>query len=56
MTGTRLTSDAAIANGPKLLKVYGSWSKMLACGEVRPDGVIVVKPKPVAKPRKKIAA
>ncbi len=56
MTGTKLTSDAAIATGPKLLQVYGSWSKMLANGEIRADGVVVVKPKPKPKARKKIAA
>lgn len=56
MTGTKLTSDAAIATGPKLLKVYGSWSKMLANGELRSDGVIVVKPKPTPKPKAKVAA
>ncbi|WP_298743352.1 hypothetical protein [uncultured Brevundimonas sp.] len=56
MTGTKLTSDAALKTGPKLLKMYGTWSKMLANGELRDDGVIVVKPKPAPKPRAKIAA
>lgn len=56
MTGTKLTSDAALKTGPKLLKMYGSWSKMLANGELREDGVIVVKPKPTPRSRSKIAA
>lgn len=55
MTGTKLTSDAALQMGPKLLKMYGSWSKMIANGEVRADGTILVKPKEAPRPRAKAA-
>ncbi len=51
MTAMKMTSDAALKTGPDLLRVYGSWSKMLASGEVRPDGAIVVKAKPEPKTR-----
>jgi hypothetical protein len=46
MTAMKMTSDAALNTGPDLLRLYGSWSKMLASGEVRPDGSIVIKPGP----------
>lgn len=51
MTAMKMTSDAALKTGPALLRTYGSWSKMLASGEVRPDGTIVVQAKPKPKPR-----
>jgi len=51
MTAMKMTSEAALKTGPDLLRTYGSWSKMLASGEVRPDGTIVVKAKPRPRPR-----
>lgn len=51
MTGTKLTSDAALQMGPKLLKMYGSWSKMIANGDMQADGTIIVKPAPRPKAR-----
>ncbi|MBB5746863.1 hypothetical protein [Brevundimonas variabilis] len=42
----KMTSDAALITGPDLLRMYGSWSQMLAHGDVRPDGTIVIKSRP----------
>lgn len=51
MTFIKMTSDAALKTGPDLLKRYGSWSKLIASGEMRADGVIVLKDKPAPRPR-----
>lgn len=57
MTGTKMTSDAALATGPELLKLFGTWSNLIAKGQVRADGVIVVEtaPRAAPRPRKKAA-
>ncbi len=56
MTGMKLTSDAALARGPELLRIYGSWSNMLTYGEVGADGVIVVKARPAPRAKAKRTA
>lgn len=52
MTFMKITSDAALRTGPDLLKRYGSWTKLIASGEMRPDGVIVIKEKPEPRRRR----
>lgn len=49
MPSMQVTSERALQSGQQLIERYGSWSAVLAAGQRRADGVVILPPAPPAQ-------